>query len=305
MEEVIEHFDYNFSQIKDMLYELQPKEFPKFMREESTSRPFEKRSAIGGLGLPIRNRDAQPLPISTPPKGNPSVFVPVQYRLGYIIDRQTIEDELWKLLADRPKSMIRGATVIKDMVAADILNNGTTAQAYDIDGFPLFSLTHPRENGSGNYANLQGTSIPITTESVFNAIVNLLMLLTDYQNMPISYTGSFNLYVPMINPTLMEQAWSVCNSQMNPDTTDNRMNATKAFNINYVPLRYLTNPNIWFVGWAPSSPGYGLTLLERFAPEISPLKPFGDNMDVWWSRIRMRFTAGYESARGIAAIGAV
>lgn len=305
MEEIAEHFDYNFSQIRDELYTLHPKEFPAYMREESSTRPFEKRSYIGGLGLPIKNRDTQPLPISTPPKGYPSVFVPVQYRLGYIIDKQTIEDELWKLLADRPKSMIRGAVVIKDMVAADILNNGLTSQPYDIEsGIPLFSASHVRENGSGVWSNYISTVTPITVETVFNAVVQLLLLLTDTQNMPIAYNGKINIYVPMTNPTLMEQAWSVVNSQMNPDTTDNRNNAAKAFNLGYVPLRYLTNPNVWFVGWEPSSPSYGLTLIDRVAPEISPLQKFGDNEDVFYSRLRMRFSAGYETTRGIAAIGA-
>lgn len=306
MEEVAEHFDYNVSQFKDAYYELQPKEFNAYMREESSTRPFEKRNYIGGLGLPKRNRDTQPLPLSTPPKGYPSVFVPVQYRLGYVIDKQTIEDELWKLLADRPKSMIRGAVVIKDMVAADILNNGTTSQPYDIEsGVPLFSQNHTRENGSGTWSNLIATATPITVESVFNAITNLLWLLTDTQNMPISYNGTVNLYVPKISASLTEQAWSVVNSQMNPDTTDNRMNAaTGVFNIRFIPLRYLTNPNFWYVGWEPSTTGYGLTLIDRVAPEISPLQMFGDNQDVYYSRLRMRFTAGYESCRGIGAVGA-
>ncbi len=303
MEEIAEHFDYNFSLIKDELYNIHPKEFPAFMREESSTRPFEKRSYIGGLGLPIKNRDTQPIPLSTPPKGYASVFVPVQYRLGYVIDQQSIEDELWKLLADRPKSMIRGAVVIKDMVAADILNNGTTAQPYDIDGGPLFATNHPRENGSGNWSNLIGTSIPITTESVFNAVTNLLLLLTDTQNMPIAYNGQINIYTPMVNPTLCEQAWSVCNSQMNPDTTDNRNNAAKAFNLQHKSLRYLTNPDFWYVGWEPSSPGYGLTLIDRVAPSIEPLTKFGDNPHVYYSVMRMRFSAGYETARGVGAIG--
>lgn len=303
MEEIAEHFDYNFSLIREEMYASLPKEFINFMREESSTRPFEKRSYIGGLGLPFKNRDTQPIPISTPPKGYPSIFVPVQYRLGYIIDKQSIEDELWKLLADRPKSMVRGAVVIKDMVGADILNNGTALQPYSIDGVPLFSAAHPRENGSGNYTNTITTSTPITTESVFNAIINLLMLLTDTNNMPISYTGSVNLYVPMINPTLVEAAWSVVNSQMNPDTTDNRNNAAKMFNIKCVPLRYLTNPDFWFVGWDVSAPGYGLTMIDRVAPEISPLEKFGDNPHVYYSVMRMRFTAGYETPRGIGAVG--
>lgn len=304
MEEVAEQFDYNFSQMRDEYYALQPKEFQAFMREESSTRPFEKRSYIGGLGLPIRNRDTQPLPLSKPSKGFASVFVPVQYRLGYVIDKQTIEDELWKLLADRPKSMIRGAVVIKDMVASDILNNGTTSQPYDIDGGPLFSLVHPRENGSGTWANTIPAYTPITVESVMLAVTQLLWLLTDSQNMPISYNGSIQILVPKINSVLIEQAWSVVNSQMNPDTTDHRGNAaTGVFNLKMVPLRYLTNPNFWYVCWEPSSTGYGLTLIDRVAPEISPLEMFGDNRDVFYSRLRMRFTAGYESTRGIGAIG--
>lgn len=304
MEEVAEHFDYNFSQFREEYFELQPKEYTAYMREESSTRPFEKRNYIGGLGLPIRNRDTQPLPLSTPPKGFPSVFVPVQYRLGYVIDKQTIEDELWKLLADRPKSMIRGAVVIKDLVAADIINNGTTSQPYDIDGGPLFNVAHPRENKSGTWSNTIASATPITTETVFNAITQLLWLLTDSQNMPISYNGAINIYVPKVNAVLCEQAWSVVNSKMNPDTTDNRMNAaTGVFNLKFVPLRYLTNPDFWYIGWEPSSTGYGLTLIDRVAPEISPLQPFGDNQDVYYSRLRMRFTAGYETTRGIAAIG--
>lgn len=303
MEEIAEQLDYNFSQMRDEMFELHPKEYPRYMREESSTRPFEKRSYIGGLGLPFRNRDTQPLPISTPPKGFASVFVPVQYRLGYIIDKQTIEDELWKLLADRPKSMIRGAVVIKDMIASDVLNNGTTSQPYDIDGQPLFSEDHPRENGSGLWSNTLTSAVPITTESVFNAITQLLLLLTDTNNMPIAYNGAINIYVPMVNPAMMEAAWSVVNSQMNPDTTDNRNNAIKVFNLNYVPLRYLTNPDFWFIGWAPSAPGYGLTLIDRVAPEISPLQKFGDNEDVFYSRLRMRFSVGYETPRGIGAVG--
>lgn len=305
MEEIAEHFDYNFSLIRDEYYALQPKEFPEYMREETSTRPFEKRSYIGSLGLPIKNRDTQPLPLSAPPKGFPSVFVPVQYRLGYVIDKQTIEDELWKLLADRPKSMVRGAVVIKDMVASDILNNGTSAQPYNVDGQPLFSTAHPRENKGGTYSNLISAQLPITVETVFQAVTNMLWLLTDSQNFPIAYNGKINIYVPKNNPVLVEQAWSVVNSQTNPDTADRRPNAANGvFNLGFIPLRYLTNPNFWFVGWEPSATGYGLTLIDRVAPEISPLQMFGDNQDVYYSRLRMRFTAGYETSRGIAAIGA-
>lgn len=308
MENFVEQFDYNFSEMKDMMYEQMPKEFSQYMKEESTTRPFEKRGSIGGLGLPQRNRDAQPLPFDAPYKGPTSVFVPVTYRLGYVIDRQSVEDELWSHLASRPQSMLYGAIVIKDLVASDILNNGFTAQSYDltINGVstPLFDDAHPREDGGLTWSNHISSVQPITTETVFSAISNLLTLMKDGRGLPINYTGGISLYVPMINADLWEQALAVQSAVMNPDTSDNRPNTLKqAFKINVYPLRYLTNPDIWFIGWSPGSPNYGLTLLERVAPDISPLKPFGDNEDVWWSRLRMRFTAGYETYRGIAAVG--
>lgn len=310
MESYAEAFDYGFSQYKEEMYNEIPKEYSQYMREESTTRPYEKRGYLSGLGLPKRNRDGQPLPWSEPIKGPNAIFVPVTYRLAYQIDRQSVEDELWGLLASRPKSMLYGSVIIKDLVASDILNNGLTAQTYDLAkagqvSTPLFGTAHLREDGGGTWSNLINTAQPITAETVFTAVSSLLTLLSDSRGLPIAYTGPVNIYVPMSNPDLWEQAVSVVNSVFNPDTADNRINAVKqVFSLNVVPLRYLTNPDVWFVGWAPGSGNYGLTLLNRVEPEISPLKPFGDNEDVWYSRLRMRFTAGYENRRGIGAIGA-
>ena len=92
---------------------------------------------------------------------------------------------------------------------------------------------------------------------------------------------------------------------MNPNTADNKTNAVlKTFNLQVIPLRFLTNPDHWFLSWSPNSPNYGLTMLVNIYPEISPLTAFGDNPDAWFSRLRTRFVAGYENKRGIAAVGA-
>lgn len=304
LEEYAELIDYNFGLIKEELYQQYPSEHDQYMRVETTTRAFEKRDYLSGLGIPMKNRDTQALPWDQPVKGFASTFIPVTYRLGYQIDRESVEDEQWGLLASRPKSMVYGSIVIKDMVAADILNNGLVLQSYDLGGTSLFSTANTREDGGAPWANLIAEIQPIAVETVFNAVVSLLTLLNDSRGLAINFGNSLNLYIPMINPELWEQALAVVNSMMNPNTTDNRINSlTKQFKLNLVPLRYATNPNLWFIGWAPSMSNYGLVLFNRVEPTISPLKPFGDNEDVWWSRLRMRFTAGYENKRGIAAVG--
>lgn len=305
LEEYAELIDYNFGLIKEELYQQYPSNHQEFMRVETMDRAFIKRDYLSGLGIPQKNRDTQNLPWDQPVKGYPSTFVPTTYRLGYQIDRESVEDEQWGLLASRPKSMVYGSIVIKDMVATDILNNGLVLQSYDLGGTSLFSTANVREDGGGTWANLISEIQPITTETVFNAIVSLLTLLTDSRGLAINFGTAVNIYVPMINPELWEQAIAVTKSMMNPGTTDNRINSVmEQFQIKIVPLRYATDANLWFIGWAPNMSNYGLVLFNRVEPTISPLKPFGDNEDVFWSRLRMRFTAGYENKRGLAAVGA-
>lgn len=296
-------FDQNFQQRKEEYRQQYPAEYQHFMKLEGMNRAFEKRVSLSGLGLPRRNRDGQELPFEEPILGYPSTFIPVPYRLAYQIERSAVEDEQFGLLASRPRTMMYGSEVIKDMVSADILNNGFTLQSYDLGGTPLFSTTQVREDGGGNWSNLIATDQPITVETVFNAIVNLLMLLQDSIGMNIGYSGTFMLHVPLISAQLYQQAVEVINSIMNPNTADNRVNALlREFTIEVHALRYLTNPTAWFVTWSPSSLGYGLILFERAAAEISPLKPFGGNDDVWYSRLRQRLVAGYEAKRGVAAV---
>lgn len=308
IEEFVEQFDRNFNLIKDEMYSQFPSQYPSFMKVEQTDKAFVKRSYIGGLGMPVANRDLEAIPMATPPKGPVSIFTPVNYRLGYQIERQTVEQEEWGLLASRPRSMLYGAGVLMDLTAANILNNGFTSQSYDFAApfnQSLFSTTNYLENGNGTWANQIASTLPITVETVFQAIASLLYQLVDSAGLPIAYSGSFNLYVPTVNPTLWQQAVEVAKSTMNPNTGDEKINAlTQQFRINPVPLRYLTNPDHWFIGWEPSATNYGLLMLVNLQPDITPLAQFGNNPDAWYSRLRTRFVAGYENKRGIAAVGA-
>lgn len=311
VESFVEHFDRNFNAIKDEMYQELPKEYPNFLTVDETQKAFIKSTYMGGLGMPERNRDLEPIPFRTPPKGPIATFVPVGYRSGYQIERQMIEQEEWGLLANRPRTMLYGANVLMDIAAANLFNNGFTPQnydqGYDLAGtaLPLFSAVNTLENLSGTWTNVIAQNLPITVETVFYAITALLYNMVDSRGLPISYTGAFRIYVPTIAPTLWQQAIEVVNSVMNPGTTDNKVNAVmKQFRLEVVPLRHLTNVDHWFITWEPSSPNYGLKMVVNVYPDITPLTPFGGNPDAWFSRLRMRFTVGYDNKRGVAAVGA-
>lgn len=305
VERYVEHFDRNFDEIKDEAFEMVDKDWPNFMKLENTTRAFIKKSYMGGLGMPIPNRDLQRLPLDEPPPGPIAYYSPVTYRLGYQIERQAVEDELWGLLANRPMNMLKGSQLVMDMAASNILNNGATLQTYDFGGTALFSTVHVREDGAATWSNRIATDLPITVETVFQAIVDLLYNLKDSRGFPIAYRGVINLLVPSISPALWRQAVEVMNSINNPNTADNRINALKqVFTVRVIPLRFITSPTAWFIAWQPSAMNYGLTMIVRTNPDITPLKPFNDNPDAWFSRLRQRFVPGYENKRGIARIGA-
>lgn len=310
-EAYVEHFDRNFNEIKEEMYEQFPKQYTFYMKVEETTKAFVKKSYLGGMGIPVPNRDLEPIPFQEPVKGPIAFFSPTNYRLGYQIEKQTIEQEEWGLLANRPRTMLYGSVVLMEMAAANILNNGFTLQPYDFKvtgdpiNQPLFSINHLREDSLATWANLIAQNLPITVETVFQAIANLLYNLNDSRGLPIAYNGTIYIYVPSLAPALWQQAVEVVNSVMNPNTADNKTNAVmKQFKIEAIPLRFLTNPDHWFLGWAPSSPNYGLTMVVNIYPDITPLAQFGNNPDAWFSRLRQRFVAGYENKRGIAAVGA-
>lgn len=310
-EAYVEHFDRNFLEIKDEMYEQFPKQYTFYMKVEETAKAFVKKSYMGGMGMPVPNRDLENIPFQEPVKGPVAYFTPTNYRLGYQIEKQTIEQEEWGLLANRPRTMLYGSVVLMDMTAANILNNGFTVQPYDFkvtgdpNPQPLFSVNHLREDGNATWANLVNQNLPITVETVFQTVATLLYNMNDSRGLPIAYGGEIFIYVPTLNAVLWQQAIEVVNSVMNPNTADNKTNAVmKAFKLTVVPLRFLTNPDHWFLGWSPSSPNYGLTLIVNIYPDVTALAPFGNNPDAWYSRLRTRFVAGYENKRGIAAVGA-
>src|SRR5262249_18379576 len=147
--------------------------------------------------------------------------------------------------------------------------------------------------------------LPITVETVFNAVANLLYNLVDSRGLPIAFSGDVFIFVPTINPVLWQQAVEVVNAVGNPNSSDNKPNAVmKQFRLNAIPLRYLTNPDHWFISWSPNQANYGLTMVVNVYPDITPLAQFGNNPDAWFSRLRTRFVAGYDNKRGIAAVGA-
>lgn len=304
VERFIQHFDKSFDEIKDDTFMMVEKDYPKFMRIENTQRAFVKKGSISSLGMPLQNRDLQRLPLDEPFQGPIAYYSPVTYRLGYQIERQAVEDELWGLLSNRPMNMLRGSQLIMDLGAANILNNGVTLQSYDMLGKPLFDVAQPREDGAATWTNRIATDLPITVETVFQAIVDLLYNLKDSRGFPIQYNGTINILVPSISSTLWRQAVEVQKSVNNPNTSDNRVNALlQQFSINVISLRFLTSPTAWFIAWQPSAQNYGLTMIIRTNPDITPLRPFNDNPDAWFSRLRQRFVPGYEHKRGIARIG--
>lgn len=303
-EEFVEQFDRSFTSMKADIYQSIEKQYPMIAREEGMSGAFVKSGSISGLGMPVKANDGQEVKLDAPVKGLTASFFPNTFKLGYTIERATVEDGVTGHLANRPVTMIQGSVLIRDLAVADIFNNGTTSQPYDIGGKPLFATDHVREDNAATWSNRLTTQLPITVETVFQVIMDYLYNLRDERGNIIAYNGKINICVPAINSTLVKSALEVVKSMMNPGTSDNAVNVlTQMFSLDVVVMRYATDPNAWFVGWTPSAQGYGVVLYNRTEPEISPLEPYKGNRDVWFSRMRMRFAAGIDAKRGIMRVG--
>jgi len=164
--------------------------------------------------------------------------------LGFIITREAMRDNLYK--SDFPKqaqSLRKALEQTKEIRGASVLNNGFSASFPIGDGQPLFSTSHPLDNGVS--ANTFTVQADLNEASLEQAVIgtqrfrDVAGILTNFK--------PDKLVVPA---ALQFTAERLLKSQLRTATGNNDVNAM--YNVNSVPggytvNQYLTSGSAWFL----------------------------------------------------------
>lgn len=164
--------------------------------------------------------------------------------IGFIITRQAMKDNLYQSRFPlQAKALRNSMNQTKEVLGASVLNNGFNSAFPIGDGQPVFSTSHPIDNGV--VANTFSVQADLNETSLQDAIVGIQR-----------FRDAAGLRV-MTNPTKLivptELQWTaerLMKSQFRTGTADNDISAV--YSLSAVPQGYrvnqfLTDTNAWFL----------------------------------------------------------
>lgn len=178
--------------------------------------------------------------------------------LGFIITRYAIKDNLYKSQFEPNVKALRFSfRQTKEIIAANILNNGTTYDATVAgDGVALFSTAHLIDGGT--IANRPSTDVELNEASLESSIIGVRR----FKNAA-GLRNMFRVRKLIVPVELQFVAERLLKTELRVGTADNDINALRNMNAipeGYTVMDFLTSTKAWFV---KTDAPYGLTYTER------------------------------------------
>lgn len=237
-----------------------PEWFPAVFRMESTDRPLEQFTSIAKFGTFVQTDEGSPVTYDVALQGFDKTLTPLQYSLGYRISRLAFDDDKIGPLRNMASDLGWSYTESRNILSADVFNNGFNSSFTGADGVELFATNHIREDGV-TFRNELATSADFSITSLRTAYI-------DFQNFRDGRGKRLNLMpeAVMVPSEEYHNVAETLKSTDRPDTANRATNVTPSFfgettltNIIWNP--YLTDTDAWFL--IGPKEDHGLVFLER------------------------------------------
>ena len=220
-------------------------EHKEIYETETSERSFEEETKLSGFSAaPVKNEGAA-IAYDNAQEAWTARYNHETIALGFSITEEAIEDNLYDSLSSRyTKALARAMAYTKQVKAANVLNNGFSANYTGGDGKPLFATDHPLVSGGTN-SNEPQTPADLNETSLEAAVIQIAGW-TDERGLLIAAKPR-KLIVP---PNLMFVATRLLETELRVATADNDINAIKnngSIPEGYTVNHFLTDTNAWFL----------------------------------------------------------
>ena len=237
-----------------------PEWFQDVYRMESTDRPHEQYTSIAKFGTFVETDEGAGVTYDSALAGFDRTLTPLQYSLGFKVSRIAFDDDRIGPLKNMAKDLGWSWTESRNILSADIFNNGFSASFTGADGVALFSTAHVREDGV-TFRNTLATAADFSITSLRTAHI-------DFRNFRDGRGKRLNLSPEsiLIPPDGYFDVAEVLQSTDRPDTANRAKNVTPDYfgqgmlsKINVCD--YLTDADAFFL--IGPKDDHGLVFLER------------------------------------------
>ena len=235
----------------------------QLVNTRSSKRAYEESAYFGGLGLPAKKPEGQPITYDDFVQGPTKRWTHTTYGLGTTITEEMIEDSLY---GEVPTDMANQTAEIGDSFAElwevlvhDIINNGTNTNNHTAgDGLAVFSASHTSLRG-GTWSNLLSPAADLSATSLQTAIQTFETQKDD--------SGKFQVIRPrriFIAPAQEWKTRELLQSQFDPESANNSVNTITSRGLKPVVSPYLTDTDAFtLMADAPNRNGGIIAFMRR------------------------------------------
>lgn len=244
MPAIAEHFGdlltAGFRKIFEDQFNLIPSMLPDLYNMQSSDKPEEKDSAVGGFG--DFNTFEGTISYDEVYQQYDKVYTPSEFAKGFKVQRRLFDDDLYNIMNKKPMGLAIAARRTREKAGSAIFNNAFTTEGsgYSGDGTELCASDHPSNTPGVATQSNEGTTALSAT-----AVETARTAMADFRD----FEGEKISVIPdlILVPRALEQtAWEIISSRGKVETANNNAN----FHFGKYKLAvwdYLTDANNWFM----------------------------------------------------------
>ena len=273
-------------------YDRYPPEYEAVFSSNTSSKAFEEDVLLEGFGNAPTKAEGAAISYDSASQQWTARYQHETIALAFSITEEAEEDGQYGSIASRyTKALARSMAATKELKAADILNNATTAGTYaGGDGVALLSTSHPTR--SGNQSNTLATAADLSETSLESMLIQIADMKDD-RGLRVAAQGT-TLVIPTAYTFTAER---LLESQLRTGTADNDINAIRSGG--YLPkgyhvMRRLSDSDAFFI--LTDVPD-GMKMFQR-TPMKKGMEGDFETGNVRY-KVRERYSFGFTDWRGI------
>lgn len=269
-------------------------QWPEIFTKYTSERNAEEDVGMSGFTLLTGKNEGAPITYDTMKQGFTTRYVHAVLGGGFMITREAVEDNLYKIESDKKaRALVKAEKQTRETIGANVLNRAFNASFLGADGVVLGSSAHPNVAG-GTYSNILSTAANLS-EAALEDMCVALMKFTDDRGLRINVMPQ-KLIIP---PDLVFEAERVLKTEGRVGTFNHDLNAIK--NLGRIPEGYTVNQ------WLTSATAFfvktdvndGLKYFERRAAQFAADNDFDTENAKF--KVTARYSFGWTDPRCLFA----
>lgn len=218
-------------------------EYDKIFTKNTSRKAFEEDVGTSMFGLAQQKGEGQAISYDSAQQGFIDRYTHVTYGLGFVITKEMVEDDLYDVIGKKRASALAfSMRQTKELLAANVLNNGFSGGPTYGDGVSLLNASHPNVAG-GTWANQLSAAADLSEASLEQAVIDMGKY-TDDRGKRIA-VRPMKLVVPV---DLVFEADKIMKTEYEVGTANNTVNVVRSkFPGGVVVNHYLTDTDAWFI----------------------------------------------------------